>query len=273
MTAPAFLSGELLTVALCWRLERRDGAALGFTSHDRDLHIDGLGYRAAPGMVPSQVSGSDGFDVDSVDVAGALTGDAIRAEDLAAGRWDGAAVTLFMTDWEQPGESRVVLARGMLGEVSRTGLRFEAELRGPTAALDMAVVEQTSPECRACLGDRRCRVDLAGRTRLARVVTAEGAELVVDGAEPAANAYGYGRLRWISGANAGLEGQVRLSTGATVTLRAPPHAAPVTGDLIELVEGCDRSIATCAGRFGNAANFRGEPHLPGNDLLTRYPGG
>ncbi|MBS0285228.1 MAG: hypothetical protein JSS15_12490 [Proteobacteria bacterium] len=24
---------------------------------------------------------------------------------------------------------------------------------------------------------------------------------------------------------------------------------------------------------GNAANFRGEPYLPGIDLLTRYPGG
>jgi hypothetical protein len=43
--------------------------------------------------------------------------------------------------------------------------------------------------------------------------------------------------------------------------------------LVEVSEGCDKSIATCAGRFGNAANFRGEPYLPGVDLLTRYPGG
>jgi hypothetical protein len=31
-------------------------------------------------------------------------------------------------------------------------------------------------------------------------------------------------------------------------------------------------LATCGGRFGNALNFRGEPYLPGIDLLTRYPG-
>ena len=31
-------------------------------------------------------------------------------------------------------------------------------------------------------------------------------------------------------------------------------------------------FATCRDRFANAQNFRGEPHLPGNDLLTRYPG-
>ena len=36
-------------------------------------------------------------------------------------------------------------------------------------------------------------------------------------------------------------------------------------------EGCDYRLDTCAARFGNAANFQGEPFLPGNDLLTRYP--
>jgi hypothetical protein len=38
-------------------------------------------------------------------------------------------------------------------------------------------------------------------------------------------------------------------------------------------EGCDHTIATCAARFGNAINFQGEPFLPGNDSLTRYPAG
>jgi hypothetical protein len=57
-----------------------------------------------------------------------------------------------------------------------------------------------------------------------------------------------------------------------LTLRDPPAFAPAMGDLVEISEGCDRMLGTCAGRFGNAANFRGEPHLPGIDLLTRYPG-
>ena len=49
--------------------------------------------------------------------------------------------------------------------------------------------------------------------------------------------------------------------------------APVeVGCRIELREGCDKRFETCVSRFANAINFRGEPHLPGNDLLTRYPG-
>ena len=267
-----FLQRPLLTAALCWRLERRDGVALGFTSHDRDLAIGGLRYRAAPGMLPSAITLSDGFDPDTLDIAGALTSDAITGADLRAGRWDGAAVRVFMVDWEAPDGGTLHIARGELGEVSLRGDGFEAELKGPTAALERAVVEQTSPECRARLGDRRCRVDMAARTRLTRIAAIVDEDVFdVENAAPG-NAYGYGLLRWIGGANGGLDGAILASDGARITLRELPAFAADVGDFVELREGCDRSLATCAGRFGNAANFRGEPHLPGIDLLTRYPG-
>ncbi|MEO6014096.1 MAG: DUF2163 domain-containing protein [Devosia sp.] len=35
--------------------------------------------------------------------------------------------------------------------------------------------------------------------------------------------------------------------------------------------GCDRQIGTCRDRFGNVANFRGFPHIPGNDFVLTYP--
>jgi len=267
-----FLDRELATIALCWRLERRDGVALGFTTHDRDLAIGNLAYRAAPGMLPSAISLTDGFDAQSLDVSGALTSAAISAADLGAGRWDGAALWVFMVDWEDPDGETFAVARGELGEVSIKGDAFEAELRGPTALLDAPVVEQTSPECRACLGDKRCRVDMAGRTVLTRIAAVVDEEVMeVEEAAPG-NAYGGGRLRWIGAANSGLESLVLGSNDGRLTLAEPPPFAPAAGDLVEISEGCDKSLATCAGRFGNAANFRGEPHLPGFDLLTRYPG-
>lgn len=263
---------DLVTAAFCWLLERRDGAAIGFTSHDRDLRIGGLRYRAAPGMLPSAVTLTDGFEIDRLDVSGALTADAITAEDLAAGRWDGAAVTIFLADWEDGSAPAIAVARGELGDVSALGRKFQAELRGPTALLERPVAEQTSPECRAMLGDRRCRVDLAARTRITRLAAvARESEIVVTSAA-AGNAYGYGRLRWLSGRNCGLESAVSRSDGPTLYLREPPHFPAQAGDLVELAEGCDKSLATCSARFGNAVNFRGEPHLPGLDLLTRYPG-
>jgi uncharacterized phage protein (TIGR02218 family) len=269
----SIVDGELTTVAFCWRLERRDGVALGFTTHDRDLTIEHFQYRAAPGMLPSAIMLSDGFEADNLDISGALTSDAINEEDLMAGRWDGATVSLFMVDWENPEGSRMPLARGVLGDVSVQGSGFGAELRGPTALLDRAVVEQTSPECRTQLGDKRCRVDMAPRVRVTRIgmVLEEDVVEVAD-ASAEANAYAYGLLRWIGGLNSGLESPLLFSDGLRLTLREPPAYPPQPGDLIEISEGCDRSFATCRARFANGANFRGEPHLPGMDLLTRYPG-
>lgn len=269
----AIVERELTCLAFCWRVERRDGICLGFTGHDRDLEIDGLVYRAAPGILPSAVSVSDGFEASAVDVAGPLTGDSIAAADLEAGRWDRAAVELFLVDWQDPAGERLPLVRGELGDVAMRANGFEAELRGPAALLERAVVEQTSPQCRAVLGDRRCRVDMAGRVVLTRV-TGNPAENVVVVAEApgGTQAYAFGRLRWMGGANAGLESPIAASDGPELTLQEPPPFVVTEGDLVEISEGCDKSFATCRSRFANAENFRGEPHLPGMDLLTRYPG-
>lgn len=266
-----FLAGTLTTVALCWRIERRDGVAIGLIAHDRDLEIDGLVYRAAPGMTPSAITRSAALDADSMDVTGALTSSAISERDLLAGRWDGAHVSVFVADWTSPG-GRVSLGDGTIGAVETKGGALTAELRGIAAGLERSVVEETSPECRAELGDARCRVAMAGRRRFARVTVVDGAVLTLDSAEPVANGWGGGRLRWLSSANSGLEDAVARSDGAAVTLRRVPRFEGA-GALVELIEGCDKSIATCSARFGNAANFRGEPWLPGIDLLTRYPGG
>ena len=267
-----WLDAELATVALCWRVERRDGVAVGVTAHDRDLVVDALTYRAAPGMVPSAVVRAEGLEADTMDVAGALDVGAITSRDLLAGRWDGARVAVFAVDWTDVA-NRVALGEGTIGAVEMQDGGFSAELSGASAALERAVVEETSAECRAELGDARCRVAMAGRRRFARVVSADGAAVVLDAVEAVPNSFGGGRLRWFGGANSGLESAVASSDGAVVQLRAPPAFAVQSGVLVEVIEGCDKTLATCRARFGNAANFRGEPFLPGIDLLTRYPGG
>lgn len=255
----------LSCIALCWRVERRDGVAIGLTTHDRDLTVDGLIHRAAPGMVPSAIERSDGLEADTMDIGGALTSAAIGEADLLAGRWDGARVRVFAVDWET-GDRLAEL-------VELTDRGFTAELAGVSAALARAVVEETSAECRADLGDARCRVAMAGRRRFARVVSAVERVVTLDSGEPVAGAYAGGLLRWFGGGNAGLSQGIDASDGATVTLRAAPTFAVAAGTLVEVSEGCDKSFTTCVARFGNGANFRGEPHLPGIDLLTRYPGG
>ncbi|KTT67937.1 phage protein [Sphingomonas sanguinis] len=257
---------------LCWRIERRDGVTIGLTGHDHDLWLDGLRYRAAPGLTPSAILRGDGLDPDLMEASGALTSAAIGERDLLSGRWDGATVAAIAVDWS--GENAPVpLGQGAIGAVQLGEGGFTAELGGVAALLDRPVAEETSPDCRASLGDRRCRVAMAGRRRFMRVVAWDGeAMLTLDTTEPVANAYGQGRLIWFGGANAGLEAMVARPEGSRLWLSAAPAFAVEGRPLVELVEGCDKRLETCLSRFANTVNFRGEPFLPGIDLLTRYPG-
>lgn len=271
-TSPDWLRAELVALAWCWRLSRRDGIVIGLTSHDRDLSIGGMPYRAAPGMKPSAIETSESLDVLTMDIEGAITSDLIAADDLDAGRWDGAALELFVTDWTMPEAASVVVARGSLGAIERRGTAFTAELQGVTRILDRPVCPATSPSCRAMLGDRACRVDLSPRTHMRRAVALDGRSVTLDHAV-AAGAMAFGELTWMEGAACGLSSPVTGEAGAVLTLaEVPPLVSPLPVR-VRLVEGCDKRLATCGARFGNALNFRGEAHLPGNDLLTRYPGG
>ena len=267
------LTADLTHLAICWRVVRCDGVALGFTTHDRPLWVAGLRYESAPGMAPSAITGNDDLEIDTMEVAGALTADAISATDLAAGRFDGAAVEVFMIDWQAPDAGRRMLARGTLGTVEAgagADNSFAATLRGPTAALGVTAVESYAPECRAELGDRRCGVAMQGRTTRLRVGYADGLALTfADGALLAAE-FIDGRLRVLDGPMAGIERRLVDASGQAVVPDEPLLLAP--GTPVQLWQGCDKQFATCRSRFGNAANFRGEPHVPGGDLLTRFGG-
>lgn len=270
IAAPGWLCEELVTLAWCWRLARRDGVVIGLTSHDRDLTIGGIVYRAAPGMKPSALETSDSLDAGTMDLEGALSSMAIAARDLDAGRWDGAELELFVTDWSAPDVAPVTVARGSLGAIERRGAAFAAELQGVTRALDRPVCPATSPGCRAMLGDRACRVDLAPLTHERSVVAIDGRSVTLDSAVAG---MAFGELLWIEGANCGLASPVIAAEDAVLHLAEVPPLAVALPLRVRLIEGCDKQLSTCRARFANSANFRGEAHLPGNDLLTRYPGG
>ena len=264
------LEGPLTAIVLCWRIERSDGAGLALTSHDEDLVIGGTTYQAEPGMLPAAIQRKSGLEPNTSEVAGAITSASLDEQDLALGRWDAARIALIAADWRQPQVAEVPLMRGEVGEVRLLNDEFKAELRGAAARLAAAICPETSPECRAELGDKQCRVDLAGRTLLARIEQIDGTTLIMD--RTVDQDFLWGRARFLSGANCGLMTVIVGVDATRIDLRDTPRAAIEIGDRIALRHGCDKSFSTCSARFGNSENFRGEPHLPGNDLLTRYPG-
>ncbi|MGF1550906.1 MAG: DUF2163 domain-containing protein [Paracoccaceae bacterium] len=273
----ARLASGVTTLCRCWRIERRDGVVLGFTDHDRDLAFEGVVHRAGSGLTAGASEVATGLGLDTQTVSGALTSGAIREEDVALGRYDGAVVRQYLVDWTDVAV-RAPTGVGRIGEVRRRGASFEAEVVGLAEALNRPFGRALLKTCDRRLGDGACGVDLDDpRWRGAGTVVAVAgaARLTVDGLSHASGLFALGRLVWTVGANTGVEQVVRrherYDAAAIVetTLAAPRPV--VAGDAFRVTAGCDKRAETCRGRFANLANFRGFPHLPGDDFAAGYP--
>lgn len=270
----AHLAGGVTTLARCWRIERRDGLLFGFTDHDVDLTFDGVTYRADSGFTASALESMPGLAVSNVELEGALRSDALDDADLAAGLFDDAACRLYLVNWRAV-EQRVLLRRGHIGEVSRNHAGYRAELRGLAHRLEQASGRLFERRCAWTLGDARCGIDLEqGHYRRAvSVQTVEGRlSLVVEGMDAIDDGlFSHGRLLFSSGLNAGLGVEIAEQAGYRLRLLLPPPRAVVAGDAATLIAGCNRLLETCSGRFANAVNFGGFPHMPGADFVLSYP--
>ncbi len=267
-----WLDNPVTTSAYAWYLQRTDGVAIGFTSHDQDVWIDGFQYRSAPGMVPSAISLTDSLEIDSVDIEGVLSSNAISSADILTGRWNGAKLEISLINWEAPDSPALHLITGEFGEIVQSGESFRVEVLGATSFLDGAVAPLTSPTCRARFGDKHCKQSLHQHQAIHPVTAVFDDGIEFAGLAGTADDYGFGELRWMNGANTGLVFAVISGTGNIVRLADQPANPVEPGDKAQLTRGCNKNFATCRDRFANAINFRGEPFLPGNDLLTRYPG-
>jgi len=273
----AHLDSGATTLALCWRIERRDGVVMGFTEHDLDVEFDGVTHKAATGFSASEISQSLGLAVDNLDAAGALSSAAITEADLANGRYDDADVSMYLVNWSDIAQ-RALVATGSLGDVTRTRDAFTAEIRSLVHRLQQQIGRSYQYYCDADLGDSRCTVALGGAafTGAGSIISLNSPRrFLVGGLGAFAGGwFAGGRLVFTSGNGAGLAFEVRgheVVSGIEIELWAEPKVALDPGDTFTITAGCDKSFATCKAKFANGTNFRGFPHIPGNDHLQSYP--
>ena len=272
------LGQGVTTVCRAWLVTRRDGVQFGFTDHDLDLGFEGHVFKASSGMTARTLQQTTGLSVDNSETVGGLSDAAVDEADLIAGRFDGAEVRAWLVNWADPAQ-RIEQFRGNLGEISRVGGAFKAELRGLTDRLNQPQWRIFQRNCTALLGDARCRVDLIAPGNFAETSVAGLDALnrcLFEGISAFADRwFERGRFVVTSGAAAGLVGVIkfdRLSgTQRVVDLWYDLGAQIAIGDQVRLEVGCDRMSTTCRTKFDNFANFRGFPHIPGEDWLASYP--
>jgi uncharacterized phage protein (TIGR02218 family) len=272
------LDSGLTTLCRCWIITRRDGVVQGFTDHDEDIVLGAVTCRAGTGFSGSEVSEQLGLAVQGSELTGALADEQLTEADLAAARYDAAAIEVYIVDWSDP-SLNVLLTKGALGEVRREGLAFTAELRSLAHRLAEDFGRLYTAACSADLGDARCTIDLTNPAfRGSGAVASLGGTsiLIVSGLDGFADGwFTDGKFSLTSGANAGLAIEVKThrvdAAGVTLDLwqQMPEPIAP--GDTFVVTAGCDKRYDTCRARFNNTVNFRGFPQMPGNDFVVSYP--
>ena len=274
----AHIAGEVTQLATCWKMTRRDAVVFGFTDFDKDITFESVLYKAASGFTPSAVASSASLSVDNMEVEGMISSGNITEADILAGKYDFAAIEIFLLNTADISMGALKLRRGWLGEISLHKQQFVAEVRGLAQRLSQTIGDLYSPSCRAALGDAKCKVSLPAHTVNGTVTQLVSSLTFRDSARSEASAiFSGGKVTFTSGANQGISMEVkeyqRIGTAyGEISLVLPLPFPLSVGDSYQIIKGCDKTTATCFSRFNNIVNFRGEPHVPGFDRILETAG-
>ena len=255
------------------RIARRDGTVQRFASLDRDVTWGGETWTGSAPVDPMAVESARTLAAGQTEFIGLISATAIRSDDLLNGIYDDAEIRISRVDWANPERGAIVLFEGRLAVAQIGEGQFSAEVRLPSARLEVPVVDQYTPECRVDLFSAPCGVNPAGFTETHTITAAlSRTRLAVPGLTQPADWAAYGILTITSGANNGAQREIRAQDALGNIDIWDPFAAPVLpGTTCTITAGCDKRRTTCAAKFANVLNFRGFPDVPGEDRLFQTP--
>jgi uncharacterized phage protein (TIGR02218 family) len=284
----ADFQAEVLTMNTCLSVVRTDGTGFYFTDCDAPIVFGGHTYLSVDGYSPSQMQTASDFSVDHVDVISYFVSGSVTEVDLMAGKWDDAAIRLFMVNRKNLANGAYEMRYGLLGNVSASSPgQFQAELRGLMQWLQKKIGRLITPTCHHTLGD----INSAGVTVLgshctvnlpALAVTAVPVTSVTNNQAFHASSlaqpdtyFQAGWVTWTTGLNTGrsMDVQAFANAGGSVVLQLPMLNNVIVGDQFTIYPGClKRFLQDCVQKYANGINHGGFKDLPGIDKMIR-PGG
>jgi uncharacterized phage protein (TIGR02218 family) len=296
----AHFGADCTTLAVLWKVARTDGVVMGFTTHDRDLSYRAsddsapVVYAAATGLSNSASESGSDFSVDNAEVTGFLESESITVSDIRAGVYDNALIEERVVNWADLTMGDMLVRAGWLGVVKMKNGLFTAELRGLLQKLSTAMSDTYGPVCRAEFGSSAtgdaynqrffCNVNLALYSQAGSVASSPDAMTLIPaggllnvGGSPVTAApehwFDNGLVAFTSGALKGKSFEIKTWDGTGLDMFLPFPIQPAAGDTFTITPGCDKTVSASTGcqKYSNIINYRGEPFIPGEDLILNYP--
>ncbi len=266
----ARLQQNITTLAFCWKLSFADGEVKGFTSHDEDIKIADVTYKSRTGFTLDGYKAELGETENLAEVFGIIDSEDISEQDIRSGRVDNAVLEIFMLDYNDVEAGSVLVKKGQVSRITDSGGRYILGITGALDRLENNITEIYSPLCRARFGDTKCGKNIGEFTFTGMIEEVLNERTLFDSARTEEkNYFDRGVIKFTSGANSGFSTEVKRYENGRIWLSIPFPSPIQAGDEYEISAGCNKKFSTCSGRFNNAVNFRGEPHIPGIDKVFK----
>ena len=269
---------------------------IGLTSNTRDMTLPGhsVTFRSAAGMIPSEMTQSFG-EVATMEFQGFYSDNLFTAEDVINGKLTDASVEIFASPWDDVNLGELVFFTGNLAELEHHDTYFKGEVRGLSARLSQETGPVTSRSCRVAFRSAACghtasTVTIGGNTFNIQYSGTLGGNVIQstrsfltvslnpwpDPIIPQ-NFFQNGKVtingvtRQIAESFSADEDDVpEPEVPLTLKLKRPFPFTPELGDAVTIIAGCNKRVEDCQ-KFNNIVNFRGEPYVPGLEVINRVP--
>lgn len=267
------LADEATSFVWVFLLQLADGTQLFYCEGTESITVEGILYRADPGINVSAVR-------DTLDAASqtatieigyspdGLTEDLIRTVGLS-----GAHFNLGLADYRDRNIPFVEVFSGKIDRVKASNpMSCSVDLTG-WQVKSVQLPGTYSLKCRNVFCDRGCTLDIKDYEYPFTMHGPEGAASTdgvtfgIDTVIPE-GICDYGTCEWTTGRNKGVITSVAhnahgdATQAGQVKLMSPPPYKPLAGEQGILRAGCDFYADTCEKRYNNLANFAGEPAVP-----------
>lgn len=268
-------------------ITRKDGTIFRYTDLDLDLTVDGDLYESSNSFAVSAITSSANNGIQSTNCNIFFDAAGFTEAAVAQGAYDSALVEFSVVDYTNTAWGKMILLTGRMTSVTVTNRKVGSfEMSGLLSVGDAKIGESYSSECRANLGDARCKVPLISVTNTGEITNLDAINAIqeryvfrieFDGTDPTNRQYDNGVLTFTSGNNVGVSTEIQAQFHADALYYGPfthdiflsmplPNDVQI-GDTFDVALGCDKRPITCLTKFDNIVNFRGEPFVPGSNYI------
>lgn len=264
---------ETTNIVKCWKITFKDHTNLAFTTNDENILYENVLYNSLSANDVDNIKSNIDIKEDNFEIVNIISSNLIDKDDILNGKYDSAKVEIFLLDTQNLDKGKVVLLSGKISNIELKDDIFTAKVVGLKDEINKTIGEKYSPLCRCNFCDSRCKLSKNNFTFSGTITNVIDEVLFITDNEiilsKSSGYFDYGIIEFTSGNNIGQKMEVKQYNNGQFILQLNLPKNLAIGDTFNVVAGCNKEFSTCCNKFNNAINFRGEPHLPGMNILLK----